>query len=58
LIGLDSAQWEQLPSATKEAQLSRATKILLHAGADYVVEDLASCDQALANIEDRLRNGK
>jgi phosphonoacetaldehyde hydrolase len=58
LIGLDSAQWEQLPAATKEAQLSRARKILLDAGADYVVEDLASCNQPLANIEDRLRNGK
>jgi len=58
LIGLDCAQWEQLPAATKEAQLTRARKTLLDTGADYVVDDLASCNQALANIEDRLRNGK
>ncbi len=58
LIGLDRAQWEQLPAATKEAELGRARKILLDAGADYVVEDLASCNEALANIEDCLRNGK
>lgn len=58
LIGLDKEQWEQLPAETQEAQLSRARRILLDAGADYVVEDLASCNPALAKIEKHLRNGK
>jgi len=58
LVGLDSEQWAQLPAATKKAQLDHAKKILLEAGADYVAEDLASCNQILAKIERRLRNGK
>ncbi len=58
LIGVDVEQWAQLPEATKNAHLDRAKKILIQVGADYVAEDLASCNQALAKIERRLRNGK
>jgi len=58
LVGLDSEQWAQLPAATKKVQLDHAKKILIEAGADYVAEDLASCNHALAKIERRLRNGK
>jgi len=58
LVGLDSEQWVQMPQATKEVQLGRARKIMIEAGADYVAEDLASCNQALAEIERRLSNGK
>lgn len=58
LIGLNREQWEQLPVAEKKVQLDRATKILLQAGADFVAEDLASCNPALAKIERRLRNDK
>ncbi|MGO9775779.1 MAG: phosphonoacetaldehyde hydrolase [Terracidiphilus sp.] len=58
LVGLDSEQWAQLPEATKNAHLDRAKKILIGAGADFVAEDLASCNQALAKIERRLRNGR
>jgi len=54
LVGLDSEQWVQMPQATKEVQLGRARKIMIEAGADYVAEDLASCNQALAEIERRL----
>jgi phosphonoacetaldehyde hydrolase len=58
LIGLDRQQWEQLPETEKEVRLSRAKKTLLDAGADFVAEDLSSCDEALAAIERRLRNGE
>jgi phosphonoacetaldehyde hydrolase len=58
LVGFDSEQWAQLPEATKEIHLGRAKKILIDAGADYVAEDLASCNQALAMIERLLSNGK
>jgi phosphonoacetaldehyde hydrolase len=58
LIGVDEAQWSLLPEATRKVQLDRARKILIEAGADFVAEDLASCNPALAKIERRLRNGK
>jgi phosphonoacetaldehyde hydrolase len=58
LIGLDQEQWAQLPQLEKEVRISRAEKILLEAGADFVAEDLASCDQALAEIDKKLRNAK
>jgi phosphonoacetaldehyde hydrolase len=58
LVGLDRDEWAQLPEATKKVQLGRAREILIGAGADFVSEDLASCNQALAKIERRLRNGK
>ena len=58
LIGLDRQQWEQLPETEKEVRLSRAKKTLLDAGADFVAEDLSSCDEALAAIERRLGNGE
>ena len=58
LIGLDQEQWAQLPQLEKEVRISRAEKILLEAGADFVAEDLASCDQALAEIDKKMRNAK
>jgi phosphonoacetaldehyde hydrolase len=56
LIGLDKERWDQLPQSAKVAQLERAESTLLDAGADFVAEDLASCNQILLQIEDRLRN--
>jgi phosphonoacetaldehyde hydrolase len=58
LVGLDCEQWAQLPVATKKTKLDTARKILFEAGADFVAEDIASCNQALAKIERRLRHGK
>jgi phosphonoacetaldehyde hydrolase len=58
LVGVDGEQWAQMPETTKNARLDHAKKILIEAGADYVAEDLASCNQALAKIERRLQNGK
>ncbi len=57
LVGLDREQWEQLPAAEKEVQLDRAAKVLLQAGADFVAVDLAGCNQALAEIDERLKVG-
>ena len=56
LVGLDSEQWAQLPEATKKVKLKEAEGILLGAGADFVAEDLASCNQALSEIEKRLKH--
>jgi len=58
LVGLDREQWAQLPETTKEAKLIRAQETLLQAGADYVAEDLASCNKALAAINERLRSSR
>jgi phosphonoacetaldehyde hydrolase len=54
LVGLDQDQWNALPEAEKGAQLTRAEDVLRKAGADFVAEDLASCDAALSAIEERL----
>lgn len=58
LVGLDREQWAQLPEATQKDRLTNAESILREAGADYVAEDLASCNDALARIEMHLSNGK
>jgi phosphonoacetaldehyde hydrolase len=58
LIGLDQEQWTELPEETKKVRLTRTRETLLQAGADYVAEDLASCNQPLATIEERLRTCK
>lgn len=58
LIGLNRQQWEQLPETEKEVRLSRAKQTLLDAGADFVAEDLSSCDEALAAIERHLKDGE
>lgn len=58
LVGADGEQWAQMPAATRKVKLGNAKKILIEAGADYVAEDLPSCNRALAKIQRRLRNGK
>jgi phosphonoacetaldehyde hydrolase len=54
LIGLEQSEWEQLAAAEKQARLAHAASTLRDAGADFVVEDLASCGEALATIDDHL----
>jgi phosphonoacetaldehyde hydrolase len=58
MVGLDGEHWAQPLETTKEVQLTRARRILLEAGADYFVEDLAFCNPALAEIEERLKLSK
>lgn len=57
LIGLTAAEWYHLPPSEKEHRLRSAEKALLDAGADFVAEDLSSCDRLLAEIETRLDKG-
>ncbi|MGA7242139.1 MAG: phosphonoacetaldehyde hydrolase [Terracidiphilus sp.] len=56
LVGVNQKQWEQLPEASKKERLKDAESALIKAGADYVAEDLASCNEALAEIEERLNH--
>jgi len=56
LIGLDKEQWDRLPQSAKASRLKHAESTLLDAGADFVAEDLASCNQILLQIESRLRH--
>jgi phosphonoacetaldehyde hydrolase len=58
LVGLDQEQWAELPEASRKERLNDAERALRRASADYVAEDIASCDQALAEIEDRLSHGE
>jgi len=55
LIGLDAATWKQLSATERQARLGAAAKTLFAAGADYVAEDVAGCDDILAEIDNRLR---
>lgn len=54
LVGLDREQWTQLPEATQKNRLRDAESVLRKAGADYVAEDLSSCNEVLSEIESRL----
>lgn len=54
LVGLDQEQWDHLPEVEKSALLSHAEEVLREAGADFVSDDLPSCDAALSAIEERL----
>ncbi len=58
LIGLNKEQWAKVPEPEKKNLIARAERILLDAGADFVAEDLSSCNVALASIEDRPRKAK
>jgi hypothetical protein len=53
---MGEAEWQQLPDSEKSRRLQNAEAALLVAGADYVVEDLPGCNEALEQIEQRLAN--
>ncbi len=54
LVGLNLEQWEQLAEATQKDRLRDAESVLRTAGADYVAEDLPSCNQMFAEIDRRI----
>jgi phosphonoacetaldehyde hydrolase len=54
LVGLTEEEWVQLPAPEQAARLARAGQILLDAGADFIAEDLPSCDPLLMQIEARI----
>jgi phosphonoacetaldehyde hydrolase len=56
IVGLDAAAWAQLPAAEQQARLKSAAETLLEAGADYIAEDISTCDPILLQIEERLRD--
>jgi phosphonoacetaldehyde hydrolase len=55
LVGLDAASWGRLSAQEKQQRLRAAEEVLRDAGADFVAEDLPSCDPILAQIDRRLR---
>lgn len=57
LVGLDAADWERLSLEEKRSRLRDAENTMRRAGAHFVVEDLAACDQALHQIEELLATG-
>ena len=54
LVGLSQDQWDQLSEPRRSALLAQAEDVLRKAGADFVAEDLPSCDPVLSAIEERL----
>ena len=55
LVGLNQDEWDQLSDARRNALLADAEEVLRAAGADFIAEDVASCDPVLSAIEERLR---
>lgn len=54
-VGLNQDEWDQLSNARRNALLADAEDVLRTAGADFIAEDLASCDPVLSVIEERFR---
>jgi phosphonoacetaldehyde hydrolase len=57
LVGLDAASWKLLPAIEKAAEVQRAERILLAAGAHFVAGDLPAAAPLLDKIEQRLGDG-
>jgi phosphonoacetaldehyde hydrolase len=57
LVGLDAAAWAQLSVPEKCRKLQNAEDALRNAGADFVAEDLPSCDGILLQIDQCLKDG-
>ncbi|MBT9332334.1 phosphonoacetaldehyde hydrolase [Paracidobacterium acidisoli] len=51
MVGLNAADWEQLPQDEKSRRLREAEDTLRQAGAHFVAEDLAACEEILRRIE-------
>jgi phosphonoacetaldehyde hydrolase len=55
LVGCDLVTWRQLPAEEQQERLASAEQKLYTAGADFVAEDLPSCNELLQQIEERFR---
>jgi len=55
--GLTEAEWNAAPAAQKEAILAKAGARLRFAGAHYLAESVAGCEEAISQIESRLELG-
>jgi phosphonoacetaldehyde hydrolase len=56
-IGLSTSDWASLPDDEKLARLAGAHEVFMSAGAHYVAESVAECDDILDRIQGRLELG-
>lgn len=54
MVGLDAATFTALPESQKQRLVMQAEETLRSSGADYVAEDLSSCEPILQEIENLL----
>lgn len=57
-VGLTAAEWNMATEREHADRLARARGVLVEAGAHYVEESVADCDDALDQIERRLNEGE
>jgi phosphonoacetaldehyde hydrolase len=57
-VGLPPAEWSAAAESERVRRLAHARAVLLDAGAHYVAESVAECDDVLDRIEDRLERGE
>ena len=57
LVGLGHAAWQQLPEPEKQHLLADANRTMHTAGADFVVESLADCEDIVREIDARMTAG-
>lgn len=58
MIGLSDEEWNSLPQAERRARLEDASRVMLQAGAHYVIDTLAAIDPILDQIEARLQKAE
>jgi phosphonoacetaldehyde hydrolase len=56
-VGLTPAEWSSMNDTERAGRLAAAERVLRNAGAHYIAESVAECDQIFDAIEDRLRSG-
>ena len=57
-VGQTESEWQQASGPEREAWIGRAAERLTAAGADYLAETAAACDEILNEIDRRLRIGE
>jgi phosphonoacetaldehyde hydrolase len=57
-VGLTPSGWHAADESERARRLAHARAVLMDAGAHYVAESVADCDDALDRIEDRLQRGE
>ena len=56
-VGLTPAEWSSMNDTERTGRLAAAERLLRNAGAHYIAESVAECDQIFDAIEDRMRSG-
>ena len=57
-VGLTPAEWNSASETQRKQRLDHARAVLMEAGAHYVAESVADCDEVLSRIDDRLWQGE